>query len=342
MSQEHIFSNHIEVEDSCENNTIHDEKTYNLEVYDALSKKDVFVFSGGGVLGISHVGAWARLKELALEGDIEIKPKIIIGTSIGSVVAAVIAAGADADWMREKLYKVDLTGFRDQSRCLIKNITDLIRYWGWYRGDVLEEWVEELLVELTGVDNITFKQLYDKTQIHLIVVYLNVDTEETIYANWKNRPGMIISKALRASCAIPVYFRPLFSDNNNPLVDGGTTNNYPINVYRDMSINLERVLGFKFVSGPDPKKRYFSLPTNNSNEEISNKVNNAYEYAFRLIDILHKQALEIHVDGKDWEVTVPINIGHYTSTSLDLTLDDSEWLFEQGKLSVDRWIKKRL
>ena len=58
-------------------------------------RRVILVLSGGGLRGLVHVGAWRALLE---EG---IRPDVIVGTSIGALVGAAAAAGADWDQVEQ-------------------------------------------------------------------------------------------------------------------------------------------------------------------------------------------------------------------------------------------------
>jgi predicted acylesterase/phospholipase RssA len=70
----------------------------------ALGPTDL-VLSGGGVLGIEHVGAAAVLEEHGAEF------KRIAGTSAGAIVGALLAAGATPAQLHELLMTLDYEKF---------------------------------------------------------------------------------------------------------------------------------------------------------------------------------------------------------------------------------------
>jgi predicted acylesterase/phospholipase RssA len=54
-----------------------------------VGERVILVLSGGGLRGLVHVGAWRALLERGL------RPDVIVGTSIGALVGAAAASGAD-------------------------------------------------------------------------------------------------------------------------------------------------------------------------------------------------------------------------------------------------------
>ena len=53
------------------------------------------VFSGGGALGLAHIGAIKALEEYGIE------PKYVAGTSMGAIIGVMYAAGYSADEIME-------------------------------------------------------------------------------------------------------------------------------------------------------------------------------------------------------------------------------------------------
>ena len=61
-----------------------------------LSTLDVgVVFSGGGALGLAHIGAIKAMEEYGIE------PKYVGGTSMGAIIGVMYAAGYSADEIME-------------------------------------------------------------------------------------------------------------------------------------------------------------------------------------------------------------------------------------------------
>ena len=59
-------------------------------------------------------------------------------------------------------------------------------------------------------------------------------------------PDLTLVKALSMSCAIPLLFKPI-SYENKYYIDGGTVNNYPLNVMiENHNIDLDTILGIRF------------------------------------------------------------------------------------------------
>lgn len=80
---------------------------------------------GGGRRGFAHAGVLRALENAG------VKPDLIVGVSIGSVIGALYAAGTPAAEVERLALELDLSALRDWSWF----------YWGWIRGQKLQDFV---------------------------------------------------------------------------------------------------------------------------------------------------------------------------------------------------------
>lgn len=152
--------------------------------------------SGGGSRGFAHLGALKALEELG------IKPTMIAGTSAGSLVGAFTAAGYSPDFIFETI----------QSLGIMNSIKFAFNRFGLFKMEKVEE------IFLKYIPHNSFEKL----KIPLVVCATDIEKGEAVYFN----EGELI-KPVVASCSIPGIFEPIkFQDR--VLVDGGVTNNLPI------------------------------------------------------------------------------------------------------------------
>jgi len=305
-----------------------------------LIDKTALVFEGGGVLGIGHVGALARLQEL---GGLK-KMEHVVGTSVGSVIATSLACGATIDYIERELFDLNLNRFRDGRNWIINFFRTLCRF-GWHKGDQIEAFMGEVLKDLTGNANITFAEAYERFGIHLTVTYLSLKYKKTKYADYITSPNLELKKAVRWSSTIPLYYKPsrkfkLFGRRNKKklddlIVDGGVTDNYPIHVLREQMCDPSRIIGFKLY-GEDELNEYRPIEEEDSDEfELPSSVK---DYAFTLVDIIREQALRYHVHKDDWKLTIKTDIGTYKTTDFGITDEDKQILYKAGKDAVDNYL----
>lgn len=152
--------------------------------------------SGGGSRGLAHLGALKALEELG------IKPTVIAGSSAGSLVGAFTAAGYSPDFIFEAI----------QSLGILNSIKFAFNRFGLFKMDKLET------ILLKYIPHNSFEKL--KTP--LIVCATDIEKGVAVYFS----EGELI-KPVIASCSIPGIFEPI-KFQNRILVDGGVTNNFPI------------------------------------------------------------------------------------------------------------------
>lgn len=175
--------------------------------------------SGGGAKGFFEAGVMKRLFEMGFQ------PEIISGTSVGSLVGALIADGRTPDDMLEVFGNLSVAEF------------------------IEPKLPKEYLVDSKPVRKLMEKLLRAKTfeelQIPLRVVATCLETGEGVVFD----KGPLLD-ALIASCSIPIVFPPVVI-NGQHYVDGGTVKNLPSSVIRN---DCERLLAISVH--PSSKGKY--------------------------------------------------------------------------------------
>jgi predicted acylesterase/phospholipase RssA len=100
------------------------------------------VLEGGGVKGIALVGAISVLMERGYTFE------RVAGTSAGSIVGALVAAGFTAEELTATVKAVDYSQFQDGrpwDNILVGKLVDLLEHSGVYDGDYLKSWLAEQL-----------------------------------------------------------------------------------------------------------------------------------------------------------------------------------------------------
>jgi NTE family protein len=194
------------------------------------------VLGGGGAKGGAEVGA---LKVLERAG---IRPDLIVGTSIGSIVGGLYAAGYNAQeldslFCQQSWLKL-LTDRNEQYGGEPYKVVDGVTYVfgfpvidknnpaiGVLRGGRVEQVLDSMLTARNAVK-------FDQLKIPFACVAAEMLTAEEVVLDWGTVP-----RAIRASMAIPGIFKPVEIDGRN-LVDGGMMNNLPVDVARQMGADI--------------------------------------------------------------------------------------------------------
>jgi predicted acylesterase/phospholipase RssA len=194
-------------------------------------KYENLVLSGGSIKSISQVGA---IKKLIDEKLLDLsKLKSLAGTSAGSLIGLLIVLGFNIDEIWNFIYYLDM------GNMVKPDILLFLRKCGVETGQIIYNLIEEILTKKTGTKHINFRQLYEITNIHFIVVGSCLTTKEAVYYDHVNTPNFKVSMAIRISISIPGFFIPIIIDNKK-YVDGGLLNNYPMNLFED---RMEETIG---------------------------------------------------------------------------------------------------
>ncbi len=203
------------------------------------------VFQGGGCKGIAYIGAYRAAYERGVFFS------ELAGTSAGSIIAALIAAGATPDKLEEIVGSIDFNRFMrpvgeptikerisvwalnlffPKTKALKKyrnylSLRALETKYGVFDSEEIESFVEESLQSITGRRNVTFSDIIPD----LHIVCCDIITHRVKIWNRENTPNELISKAVRSSCSIPVFFSP----TDERYVDGGMLSNLPGHIFSE-------------------------------------------------------------------------------------------------------------
>jgi NTE family protein len=179
-------------------------------------------FEGGGVRGFAYSGALFFLQEY----DIIPQIKNVIGSSVGSITALLVALGLDAYEIFVEMLKTDFNKFADDNFGIVRDLERFYKRFGIYKGEAMQKSVEDLLEKYAGKRTLTFMELYNKTKINLIVTG---NTMKTVYFHKDNMtyPNMPISIAIRISTALPYAYQYVEYEGRK-FTDGGLFANLPI------------------------------------------------------------------------------------------------------------------
>ena len=199
------------------------------------------VLSGGAARGLAHIGVLKALDEQGIQID------AIAGTSMGAVVGGLYASGytpaeleriaLEMDWQQALSdapprkdvpfrRKQDDRDFLVKQKISFRDDGTLGLPLGVIQGQNLAMVLESLLVHTS--DNRDF----DKLAIPFRAVSTDIATGEKVVFRKGHLP-----QAIRASMSIPAVFAPVEIDGRL-LVDGGMVDNIPVDVARDMGVDV--------------------------------------------------------------------------------------------------------
>ena len=163
--------------------------------------RSALLLSGGGTFGMNHIGVVKTLWHHQL------LPRIICGSSAGSIVCAVLCTKTDSevgDVLEEFCYG-DLTVFgkEGEEETVLKKAARFLKYGAIFDISNLTRVLRNLLGDLT------FQEAYNRTRRILNISVSSASIHELPrLLNHITAPNVIIWSAVAASCSIPVIFSP--------------------------------------------------------------------------------------------------------------------------------------
>ncbi len=142
--------------------------------------------------------------------------KVLVGTSAGSLVAALTALQVPTAKVLALVRERPLLSY------LHLDFDGMMKGFGVDSGRGLEELIEAAL----GC-NITFKELHERTAKKLVVVATAVTSKKAVYLSMDDHPDMSINVAIRMSCGVPVLY-DCMRYGGDLYVDGGVTDHFAV------------------------------------------------------------------------------------------------------------------
>jgi NTE family protein len=285
------------------------------------------VFSGGGIKGFALIGAIQEIEKRGFQFE------RVAGTSAGSIVAALIAAGYGSSEMEQLLDELDLTKFLDARKMIIPFPLAkwLFVYWklGLYKGNELEKWLEEKLAA-KGVR--TFSDLPPQ-KLRIIASDLSNGRLVVLpddLVKYGISPGSFsIAKAVRMSCSIPYFFEPVklkSIDGVNVLVDGGVLSNFPMWLFdRENLQKVRPVIGIKLSA--------------NEYEHEKHQIKNAIQLFGALFETMKDAHDSRYISRKHEKNIIFIPSEGALAIEFHLTNEKKKELFELGRNSAEKFFK---
>ena len=202
----------------------------------ASQPKIGLALGGGGAKGAAEVGVLKVLEETG------IKPDFIVGTSIGSIVGGLYAAGYSAseletmfqtqEWL--SLLTDRSSTFANEPYKTVDGVTYIFGFpiidreakgLGVMRGSSIEHLLDSMATAKGCPD-------FSHLQIPFRCVAADIRSGAEVILHEGS-----LARAMRASMAIPGIFKPV-EIGGQKLVDGGMLNNLPVDVCREMGADI--------------------------------------------------------------------------------------------------------
>jgi NTE family protein len=198
------------------------------------------VLSGGGARGAAHIGVLKVLEEYRVPVD------AIAGTSMGAVVGGLYASGLSAADIERVMTSVDWQdAFRDRPqrkdlnfRRKLEDQNFLVKFplglkgrkfrlpRGLVQGQKLTQILRGLTLPVAQVQN------FDDLAIPFRAIATDIVTGDRVVLDHGD-----LATAMRASLSAPGVFAPV-ENEGRMLVDGGLSSNLPVDVAREMGVDV--------------------------------------------------------------------------------------------------------
>lgn len=264
-------------------------------------KRFGMALGGGGARGYAHIGV---MRVLEREG---FRPSVIAGTSMGSIMAAIFAAGHTADNVQQVLSQMSFWRFLDLNPLNdILNFSELVRF--------LEPHIPRQMEDFPIPLGITATDLITGTEVYF-------------------RQGDVF-QAIRASIAYPGVINPIWV-GEQLLADGGILNQIPVDLAR--FLGAERVIAVDVtpleVLHEQPQKKTWWQQIFRRGIDV-NPIQNVY----RSVEIMQIRLAEVKlaVSRPDLVLRPRLEgIGLFSFQQLEQAIQDGEMAAE-GKLEEIR------
>ncbi|MDF2607357.1 MAG: hypothetical protein K0S34_1552 [Bacillales bacterium] len=290
------------------------------------------VFSGGGVKGIALLGALKKLEEKNIDFQ------RIAGTSVGSLIAALKIAGYSSleliDLIRDDINFTSLIQPKNKS-FFIGNIIRWLGLYGrlgLYSGNELEEFISKLLLAKgiysfndipTGSLKIVVSDITNGTLVVL---------PDDLPKYGLNQVDFPIAKAVRMSCSLPFFFRPVklnnyIDDKINLIVDGGVLSNFPMWLFEDENYRRQRpIIGLQL----SPNLEF----------DFSREISNALQLFEALFDTMRSAHDKKYISKKHSSDIIFVKVEDVDTTDFDVSKKTIENLISIGENSASTFLKK--
>lgn len=276
------------------------------------------LFGGGAIRGAAYVGTMRAMEELG------INPQTLAGSSVGSVIAGLMAVGYTADEAYDVFIQFNFEIFRDVQLSLGPKFA-------LSKGELFLEWIRDLIEQKFYGENykkgshkaVTFKDI----EKDLIIITTDLSSFECKEFSRYETPDFEIAAAIRISCGMPGLMRPV-EYNNRILVDGDLQKSWPMwKLSKHLLPANGRILEFRLEG------------------DFEGNDKNTIEYVNSLYAFTTSMATTFIIDifgQKDKFDYIVINAGDINIVDFNLSEEKRRDLMEKGYSQTMNYFKKLL
>ncbi len=189
------------------------------------------LFGGGAIRGIAYLGTIRALEELGVEYD------IIGGSSVGAIIASLIACGYKSYELENFFMKVNFELFKDIHLGFKKTFAIS-------KGEIFQDWLNELLKNKISNKNgkrITFNDI----EKELVIITTDIKHFCAQEFSKEKTPDFEVAQAIKISSSMPGLMAP-YEYNDSYLVDGDLQKASPMwKLSEKLNFSKSRILEFR-------------------------------------------------------------------------------------------------
>lgn len=299
------------------------------------------VFEGGGVKGIALAGAVEATERAGITFN------RVAGTSSGSIIASLLAAGYNGQEMSRLIKETSFSSFLKRgafyNTSIIGPALRVLIKKGLYSGEALESWIRAILLE-KGI--VTFKDLpagklsiiaSDITNGRLVIL------PEGLEMYGISPEKFEVAKAVRMSCSIPYFFDPVmlrlsgtaaqgksFIEQFVYMIDGGMLSNFPLWLFDEQGEGLQGaerrtpVVGYQLIGKTEPQPHRITGP---------------FSMLQAMVGTMLSAHDERYIETEKFVRTVKVPTLGVATTDFHITPEQSDLLYAAGILAGEAFFK---
>ena len=322
-----------------------------------LAKIENLVFEGGGVLGISYLGALDYLFRNELMDNV----MRVAGTSAGAITACITSFNLPFWDMRKISNTLDYRripskGQMDNMTFIPENVNEvmesllgdvtcvyrLMNRYGWFSTEYFYDWIKEVIEAQFDITKklppYTFED-FKNPAIHkenrpfldLYIIGTDISMKATQIFSYETTPMVEVAEAVRISMSVPIFFEAVIKEDTDPLgntfsnvfCDGGLMNNYPLTIFDYPAFNENLYDGVNMST----------LGISIKNKSGRNEINSLWKYIESLLRVssyLQQQISESNPMNKERSIVIDTKDIHFLDFDIDVNDVTYRFLYRQG------------
>jgi len=255
-------------------------------------KFNVLCLSSGGLKGLGQLGALKLLWEKGKLNDIQ----KYIGTSIGSVLCALLCAGYTPNELIKEISRINIFG---------EAKSDIYNFFSNYGLIDISPFATNISILLRKKLDVSpsMQQMYELTRKELVIVTVNHTEGRVIYISRKTHPNLNVVNALKMACNVPYLFHKM-KYKGCYYVDGALGDPFPFSYFDDGVNNIIGIItdGFKISKSND--------------DEINDDDDNFFNYFYQTLLIPINEIKRLRMKNSNTDKHLIINLNQLKDTPI--------------------------